>query len=101
MTNAVLWLRPLWRWLGVRLRQSGEQCASCVYFGDFRDSGDDPDEADGYCGNQNHIDAGGYGGHWTHSSDWCGLHESGESLANLSPVHRAVPTGEAGKEPHA
>jgi hypothetical protein len=51
---------------------SDARCETCVFFSDHRHDDDDPDEPNGYCG---YDLANGvlnpYGGHWTHSDDWC------------------------------
>lgn len=73
-------IKHILRWFGVgvvqRQQQEGERCATCRHFADHADPDDDPREVNGYCCHPDHFNRWKsahyeYGGHWTHSDEWC------------------------------
>ena len=59
-------------------RHAGQSCSTCCHFIDYRSAEDDPDEPNGYCGElvdrlglAEAVKVNEYGGHWTHSEEWC------------------------------
>lgn len=69
-------IRKLLAWLCPPIeiipRPENQRCHECAYFEDFTDPKEDPDEVNGYCCYSGHMDYGAeYGGHWTHSDEWC------------------------------
>ena len=71
----------------LRKPPSGQSCANCKHFIDYRSDNDEPGEPNGYCGElvdrlgfDKALEQNAYGGRWVVSSEWCQRWETGPSL---------------------
>jgi hypothetical protein len=97
--------RSLLRACGVRVRESGESCATCRHFSDLADPNEPDDDDDiqkcGYLidtlGFTKAIEIDPYGGPWIHRNSWCRQWEVGPSLW----VRVESPQSSDAVDPHA